>query len=91
MASITKVIGAEMSLLNTVANTVNDATLVRLINVTTDTFATITVQAGAANVASFTLGPAGSDESVVYLKKEAAEKLLASANSVVKASKVAYA
>jgi len=90
MANVTKILGNEIAL-TTAANTVDNATLVRLINITSDTTATITVQnADSANIASFTLGYIGSDESVVYLKKESTDKLIASANSVAKAVKAAF-
>jgi hypothetical protein len=92
MASILKVIGTEITLNTVTSNNVSNATLARLINTSNDTNVSVTLQNSdaTANLASFTLGFAGSDESVVYLKKDSSERILVSANSLVKAVSVAY-
>lgn len=91
MADVIKVLGDEITLTNTAANTVSNSTLVRLMNTSNDTILTITLQnLDSANIASFSLGFMGTDASVCYLKKESSDKLLASANSVVKAVSVGY-
>lgn len=92
MASILKVLGTEVTLSTANAESMSNATLVRVMNVSNDTPVTITLQnANAdANIASFTLNYAGTDESVVYLKKDASERILTGANTIVKAVSVAY-
>lgn len=91
MADVIKVLGDEITLTNTAANTVSNATLVRLMNTSNSAIMTITQQnTDSANIASFSLGFMGTDASVCYLKKENTDKLLASANSVVKAVSVGY-
>lgn len=92
MADVIKFLGNEENVTNTAASNVDGATLVRLVNISTDTAAVITVQNSdaSANLASFTLNFSGTDQSAVFIKKEASEKILASANGLVKAVKVAY-
>lgn len=91
MADVIKILGDELTLNDTTANTVSNATLVRLMNISNSAIVTITQQnAAAANIASFSLGFMGTDASVCYLKKENTDKLLAGANSVIKAVSVGY-
>jgi len=92
MANVLKVLSTETTLSTANAESLSNATLVRLLNISNDTPVTITLQnANAdANIASFTLNFAGTDESVVYLKKDASERILTSANTIVKAVPVAY-
>lgn len=92
MANVLKVLGAELTLATDSSNAISNATLVRLLNTSNTTAVVITVQdsAGSANLASFTLNHSGSDESVVYLKKESTEKILVGANSIIKAVAVGY-
>jgi hypothetical protein len=91
MADVIKVLGTELTLTTNAANTVSNATLVRLLNTSNDTIVTVTLQnTSSANIASFSLGYMGSDASLCHLKKEASDKLLASANSLVKAVAVGY-
>lgn len=92
MANVLKVLSTEITLSTANAESLSNATLVRLLNTSNNTSVTITLKnANAdANVASFTLNFAGTDESVVYLKKDASERILTSANTIVKAVPVAY-
>ena len=56
MADVIKVLGDEITLTNTAANTVSNSTLVRLMNTSNSTILTITQQnSDSANIASFSL------------------------------------
>lgn len=87
MADIIKFKAAEIAL--STANNVNLASVVRLINTSTDSVSTITIANGGNTVATFTLGVVGSDESVIYVAKEPTDTLAASGGTV-KAASVAY-
>jgi len=92
MSNVLKVLGTEVTLDTANSISVGNATLVRLMNTSNDTAVGITLQDAnaASNVASFTLNFAGTDESVVYLKKDPSERILVGANSLIKAVSVAY-
>jgi len=95
MSDILKVLGNEVTLdsvgANTTISTVDGSVLVRLFNTSNDTIVTVTQQTSAnANVASFSLGYLGTDMSFVFLRKEASDKIIVSANSTVKAVPVGY-
>ena len=96
MSDVLKVLGNEITLdsvgANTTLSTVDGSVLVRLFNTSNDTIITVTQQTSAnANVASFSMGYLGTDgETIVYIRKDASDKLIVSANSVVKAVPVGY-
>lgn len=96
MSDVLKVLGNEVTLdsvgANTTISTVDGSVLVRLFNTSTNAIITVTQQTSAnANVASFSMGFMGSDaETVVYVRKESSDKLIVSANSLVKAVPVGY-
>ncbi|MDC3266325.1 hypothetical protein OAU13_00200 [bacterium] len=87
MADIIKFKAPEIAL--STANTVSLASVVRLINSNTDTVSTITIANTGGTIASFTLGYAGTDESVIYVAKEPTDTVAASGGTV-KAASVAY-
>lgn len=89
MAEPIKVIASEISC-NTTPNTFNLATLVRLLNKSNTEFALITQKyANTSTKSTFTLGYAGSDESVVYVIKDSSDTL-ESNSSVVAGVSVGY-
>ncbi len=95
MSNVLKVLGNEITLdsvgANTTLSTVSGSVLVRLFNTSNSTLVTVTQQTSAnANVASFSMGYLGTDESVIYMRKETSDKLIVSANSVVKAVPFGY-
>lgn len=95
MSDVLKVLGNEVTLdsdgANTTISTVDGSVLVRLFNTSTNAIITVTQQTSAnANVASFSMGFLGTDESVIYMRKDTTDKLIVSANSLVKAVPVGY-
>jgi len=88
MANINKFLSEEITL--TAANTVDSAKVVRVVNTDSSNSVVITIANSTANIASFTLNKAGSDESVVYVAKEPAHTLQITGTAVIKAVSVAY-
>lgn len=90
MADILKIKNSEITVPAT-ANTVDDASLVRLINTSSDTNFTITQKyANGDTIGTFTIGFAGTDESVVYLMKEPTETIQVNSGTSVKGVSVAF-
>lgn len=91
MPDYVKFVGQEITLTSD-ANTVNNATIVRITNTDSSNLVTITQKSNTTTtVASFTLNFAGSDESTLYVIKEPTHTLQLNANNaVVKAVAVAY-
>lgn len=87
MADIIKFKAPEIAL--STANNVSLASVVRLINSNTSVVSTITIANTGGTIASFTLGYAGTDESVIYIAKEPTDTVAASGGTV-KAASVAY-
>jgi len=87
MVDVVKFKASEIAL--TTANTVSLASVVRLLNTNASTISTITVANSGGTIATFTLGIVGSDESVLYLKKEPSDTVAASGGTV-KAASVAF-
>ena len=95
MSDVLKVLGNEITLdsvgANTTISTVNGAVLVRVFNTSTNAIITVTLQTSAnANVSSFSMGYLGTDESIIYMRKDPSDKIIVSANSLVKAVPVGY-
>lgn len=89
MADPIKVIGAEIAL--TTANTVSNASLVRIINTDASNNATITIKNANSDVTgSFTLGAVGSDASCEFIVKQPTDTIEVSNTTLVKAVSVAY-
>jgi plastocyanin len=76
--------------LTTAANTVSDGTLIRVVNTDTSDHVVTVTDASDVTLGSFTLGKAGSFYSIEYVRKAATDKIKADANTVVKATSVAY-
>lgn len=91
MPDYVKFVGEEISL-STTANTVGNASIVRVTNTDASNLVVVTQKSNSTTtVASFTLNFAGSDESTLYVIKEPTHTLQLSANiAVVKAVAVAY-
>ena len=90
MSESVKIIGNEIALNSATGNTVDLATYVRLMNANTTTNFLITHEIDGVNAASFTLGYAGSDGSVIYMMKKSTDEIFAEANDEIKAVKVAF-
>ena len=87
MTDVVKFKATEIAL--STANNVSLASVVRLLNSNTTTVSTITIANSGGTIATFTLGYAGTDESVIYIAKEPTDTLAASGGTV-KAASVAY-
>lgn len=83
-----KVLTQEITL--TTANTVGNASLVRVVNTDSTNNALITVKDGATTLGSFTLGNATTDFSIEYVIKEPAQTVEVTGDAVVKATSVGY-
>lgn len=88
MADPVKFLSEEITL--TTANTVSRASLVRLFNLDSTNNVLITVANSTANISSFTLGNAVTDECVVYVAKEPEQTVQVTGAATVKAVSVAY-
>jgi hypothetical protein len=83
MAEPIKVIASEISC-NSTPNTFNLATLVRILNTSNTAFALVTQKySNTSTKSTFTLGYAGSDESVVYVIKDSSDTLQSNSTAVV--------
>lgn len=90
MSEPMKVLGQETSC-NTTPNTFNLATFVRVLNANTSTFTLITQKFSNGNTKStFTLGFAGSDESITYVIKDPTDTLQSNNDVFVKGVPVGF-
>jgi len=91
MASTLKVLSSEISLSNTVGNTVSGAVLVRLVNTSASISSVISLTyANGSTKATTTLGHKGTDFARLILVKDPTDKLLTSGVSTTLATSVAY-
>jgi len=91
MADTLKVLSTEISLSNTVGNTVASASLVRLVNIHASTSETIQLAYANGNVkATTTIGHYGTGSARLLLVKAPSDILLTVGASTVKATSVAY-
>ena len=91
MASTIKVLSSEITLSNTVGNTVSGAVLVRLLNTDATTSSVISLTYANGSVkATTTLGHKGTDCARLVLVKDSTDKLLSGGAVTVLATSVAY-
>lgn len=91
MADTIKVLSTEISLSNTVGNTVSSASLVRLVNTNATTSELVSVCYANGNVrATTTIGHYGTDFARLLLVKQPTDILLTTGAVTVKATSVAF-
>lgn len=93
--NVYKFIGTEITSNSTVmansttTNTVNSASVVRLLNSNTTTAALVTIANSGGTISTFTINFAGTDESVLYVAKQPTDTIFSSITGL-KAVSTAY-
>lgn len=91
MADVIKVLSTEISLSNTVANSVNSASLVRLVNIHPSTSEVVRLAYANGTVrASITVGHINTDSGRLILVKDPTDLLLTTGLATIKATSIAY-
>jgi hypothetical protein len=91
MAAALKVLASEITLSNTTPNTVNGASLVRLVNTNASISSVLTLfYANGSVKATTTLGHYGTDFARIDLVKQPDETIQSSLAPVIKAASIAY-
>lgn len=90
MADNIKILGTEITLDTTTANTVSNAKVVRLVNINASTNVLITLKDGSDTIGTFTLGSSATDFSSETIIKDPTQTLIANTGSAILAAPIAY-